>query len=66
MADFIKDSQDLHKKLNEIFKIFREVQGLMSADRFLSEVEVSMLNELCNRFGELFPLCFGEPNKGDA
>ena len=50
LIDVIKDKQDLHKKCNEIFKISREAQRLISANGFLCKGEVDRIKKLCNKY----------------
>ena len=55
ICDFIQGSE-LKDKLNELFHLFSRIQPLMSANRFLSDEEVSSLCDLCETFGELYPV----------
>ena len=61
LTEVVRDQEEMFNNFNEIFTIFRDIQRLMSANRFLTFDEIEKLNDLCINFGNRFPVLF--PNR---
>ena len=57
----ISNKVEIRNKFDEIFEIFSRAMRLITARRFLTEDEISVLEILTTQFGENFPLYF--PNR---
>lgn len=61
LTEVIRDQEDMFQNFKKIFTIFRDIQRLMSANRFLTSDEIETFNNLCIAYGKRFPILF--PNR---
>ena len=52
LCSVVSDEPEFHEHISESFRIYSELDKLISAKRFLTEVEILSVKELCTGFGK--------------
>ena len=51
LCDVVSDEPEFHEHISECFRIYSELDKLISAKRFLTETEINTVKSLCTGFG---------------
>ena len=63
LCNVVADKPDFHHKLNTVFGIFSKICPLLFLkSRHLTSDEIASIKQLCNEFGEVFPVFLPECN----
>eukprot|EP00112_Aurelia_sp_Birch-Aquarium-sp1_P019382 Seg4785.1 transcript_id=Seg4785.1/GoldUCD/mRNA.D3Y31 product="hypothetical protein" protein_id=Seg4785.1/GoldUCD/D3Y31 len=63
VCSVISDKTDMHTKFIELFSLFNMIQPLLfMKQRMLKDEEITLVKDVCYKFGALFPLYFPEKN----
>ena len=60
LGSVVSDEPEFHEHISESFLIYSEPDKLISAKRFLTEVQILSIKELCMGFGKLTVNCQNE------